>query len=254
MELRPGPHWGWPAALFGATAVELSLALLADDWGSRFRPVVWGTLYLAVALMTLLARLRPFRFRIDERGLTIRHRAYEIAPAWSEIDMVILEQSPPGFGMFRVRKPEARLLLVPGPGVDLGVPLTARSPLDDRRCLPVLDFDLVRDKQQAVVAMLTLLAGDRYVDGRTLLHEAFVPPAFTVRPLGYDRMYVDDVIRRGRDMLTSTAWPARRELAIELLPPHPFASGGYDRVQVDRFTRRLSAAIATLPGVPPPPD
>ncbi|WP_144122324.1 hypothetical protein [Catellatospora sichuanensis] len=100
--------------------------------------------------------------------------------------------------------------------------------------------------------MLTLLGDGRFVDGRTLLRTVFTPQAFTVRPLGYDRAHVDDVIRRGRDMLVSTAWYDRRDLAVELLPPHPLAAGGYDRVEVDRFTRRLSASLAALPGVPPP--
>ncbi|GAA1416509.1 hypothetical protein ACFQZ4_29475 [Catellatospora coxensis] len=254
MELRPGPHWGWPATLFAVAALQLSSASLADDWGRRFGPLLWGTLYLTAALVTLLMRLRPFRFRIDERGLTIRHRAYEIAPAWSEIEMVILAQSPPTARTFGVRRPEARLLLVPAPDVDLGVPLTARSPLDGRPCLPVIDFELVRDKPRAVAATLALHGGDRFVDDRKWLRKAFKQPDFTVRPFGYDRAHIDDVIRRGRNMLDSTDWRARRDLALELLPPHPIKSDGYDRAQVDKFTSRLSALIATLPGVPPPPD
>ncbi|MEU7999894.1 hypothetical protein AB0B66_01785 [Catellatospora sp. NPDC049111] len=253
MELRPGPHWGWPAAFFAAAAVELSLASLADDWGSRFRPLFYGLLYLTAALVALRMRLRPFRFRIDERGLTIRHRAYEIAPAWPEIEMVILAQSPPTVRTFGVSKPEARLLLVPADDVDLGVPLTARSPLDDLPCLSVVDFGLVRDKPLAVAATLALHGGDRFVNDRKWLRKAFKQPDFTVRPFGYDRAHVDDLIRRGRNMLDSTDWRARRDLALELLPPHPTKPDGYDRAQVDKFTSRLSALIATLPGVPPPP-
>ena len=88
-------------------------------------------------------------------------------------------------------------------------------------------------------------AAVRAPSSRSSSREAFAPPAFPVRPLGYDRAHVDDVIRRGRDMLTSTAWYARRDMAAELLPPHPIAAGGYDRVQVDRFTRRLSASKAS---------
>lgn len=254
MELRRRTHWALLLLLLPVATVNLVLATLQDDWSDRLPRLLTAAWPLTPALALLWMQLQPFRFRIDERGLTIRNRAYEITPAWSEIEMVILDLSPPTFGMFGARRPQARLLLVPAPGADLGVPLTGRTPLTEQPCAEVLDFAWVSDKPEAAAAMLGLLGGDRFVDGRLLLREVFVPPAFTRRPLGYDRAHVDEVIRRGRDMLASTVWHARREIATELLPPHPIARDGYDRAQVDRFTRRLSAAIATLPGVPPPPD
>ncbi|GIG02133.1 hypothetical protein [Catellatospora citrea] len=251
MELRRGSHWVFLAAA-ALAPLYLLLAWWEDNWGDRLPRLVQAVFWLIVAVAAARVRLRPFRFRIDELGLAIRTRAYEIAPAWSEIDMVILEQPPPVVKSVGVYRPDARLLLVPAPGVDFGVPLTARSPLDHRPCLPVVDFGLVADKPQTVAAMLTLFGGDRFVDDRVWLREALTPPDFTTRPFGYDRAHIDDVIRRGRDMLTATAWRARRDMAVELLAPHPLAPGGYDPVQVDRFTSRLSASIASLPGVPPP--
>lgn len=254
MELRRSSHWVFLVAAILAP-FYLLLAWWEDGWGDRLPRLLQAVFWLLVAVAMGRLRLRPFRFGIDERGLTIRTRTHDIALAWSEIDMVILEQPPPVVRSVGVHKPDARLLLVPAPGVDLGVPLTTRSPLDDRPCLPVADFGLIADKPPAVAAMLALFGGDRFVDHRAWLRETLTPPAFTIRPFGYDRAHIDDVVQRGRDMLTATAWRDRRDMAVELLPPHPLAAGGYDRVQVDRFTSRLSASLARLPGVPPPtPD
>lgn len=88
--------------------------------------------------------------------------------AWDAVDSVILHQprhGPRARANGHLPSP-ARLLLVPAPGADLGVPAADRSPLDGRACIPLLSFNQVRDSPDDVARALARYGGSRFVDAR----------------------------------------------------------------------------------------
>ncbi|MEV4414620.1 hypothetical protein [Catellatospora sp. NPDC049609] len=248
MELRRRRRW---ALVAGALCLSVSMfaRALSDTATTTERLVRLATVGLLLVLAVGFVRPGRFRFRIGDDGLTLRLGGVQRSLAWPEIDTVILDQPPPDFTAGGNRSPSARLLVVAAAGVRLDRTLVhARSPVDGRPCRRLLDLGDVKETADEIAAALARAGGTRFVDDRARLRAAFTAPRFAVVPRGYDQAHVDGIINRGRSALGSTAWSERREIAQLLLPPHPSAVHGYDRAQVDDFTSRLSAAVATLPG------
>ena len=205
--------------------------------------VAVGAILLGV--VALLAALRPFRFRINADGLTVRRPGLRRQIPWAEVDALVLDRPPARDG----RPATPRLLLVPPPGVTLGGPATARHPLDGRPAVELLDLDQVREKPEQVAEALTRFGGDRFVDLPARRRAAFADPDFGVGLRGYRMDRVDELIRRGQDALLSGAEPARRAARAEIDRAHaeglPAAQRGYDRLQVDEALRALADALAS---------
>ncbi|MBO4206520.1 hypothetical protein [Micromonospora echinofusca] len=210
-----------------------------------------GALALLVGGGTLVGELRPFTFRIDTEGLTMRGTGVNRPVPWSEIDSVVLDQPIPGAAGHR--SPSPRLLLVPAAGVDPGIRLPLRSPVDDRPALLLLDLARVREPVQQVREALARFAGDRFVDDRPTVET----PDFAVGLRGYDIAAVHTVIRRAQRALDRGGEPDRQRARTELtaaLGKLPVAGRGYDRRQVESYLDDLARKLVGRPEERPDVD
>lgn len=96
--------------------------------------------------LLVVTALKPFRFHIGSDGLTLRLAGINRLVRWDEIEAVILDQPRPDLGDNKLPRPQ--LLLDPAEGVDLGIPLTHHSPVNDRPCLVLLDLGDVKDSPE----------------------------------------------------------------------------------------------------------
>ncbi|MFG1673086.1 DivIVA domain-containing protein [Micromonospora sp. NPDC049282] len=224
--------------------------LVCVRWNSTFRVV--GNLALGVPSLLLggwltYLSLRPFRFHIGADGLTVRQSDPKIDRLlpWTEIDCLILDQPAPV--LTGDKNPSAVLLLIPAIWSSLDLPLTHRSPLDDRPCLVLLELDEVRESPDVVAEAIARFAGNRFTDYRQVVRQRFASPDFAVGLRGYDRAVVDALVRKGQEGLVSTTMLPRLGAMAEIQQGReklPVAARGYDRAQVDAFLDDLCAALA----------
>ncbi|MFI5484820.1 MULTISPECIES: hypothetical protein [Micromonospora] len=222
-----------------------ALLLFARDGAVLHRIVGGGGVLLGGVVLAGL--LRPFRFAIGTDGLTVRLPKLRRLIRWHEIDALALDQPPAEQG----RPASPRLLLVPAPGADLGLPTTGHHPRDGRAAVELLDLDRVREKPAEIAAALARHGGDRFVDVLGLRQAAFDTSDFTVGLRGYQPDRVDALIRRGQDALvwggTLERQAARSEIERARAEGLPVAGRGYNTTQVDTALARLSGALTGDP-------
>jgi hypothetical protein len=245
MELRKSRGLLVLAALFLAIPV-----IGIVGWLRGQRPGIIGAVCVAVlaalGVAVVAYQVRPFRFAIGTDGLTLRRRGLNRLIPWSDIDKVLLKPSVAALSSSD-RRP-AQLLLVPVEGVDLGVPLTERSPQDNRASLLLLDFNDVRDTPDAVAQALTRFGGDRFVDLRQVVDDRF-SVEFSIVLRGYEPAAVDQLIADGRRALLAGEQIQRLAVRARIEAGSlPIGLRGYDRVQVDELLAALSAQLAVFPG------
>ncbi|RBJ04319.1 hypothetical protein DRA43_14140 [Micromonospora provocatoris] len=215
--------------------------------GSTLRLIgglILGGLVMLAGVAGIVEAVRPFRFHIGFDGLTVRTAGLNRLLPWAEIEHLVLYQPPPVLSDKRM--PSPLLLLVPAPRSTVDVPLTHRSPLDDRPCLLLLEVHDVREKTDEVADALARYGGSRFTDHRRLVRQRFDSAHFPVEARGYDRAAVDAVVRKGQQALRSEEFLGRlgAKAEVELaLAELPLVAHGYDRVRVDAFLRDLSAAL-----------
>jgi hypothetical protein len=137
------------------------IAMIVRDRNSPELILDWKLLLVApgsvlVGLLFLYSGLKPFRFRIDEHGLTLRlpdESALARSVGWGSVEAIMLEPRPDG---------PPRLVLVPAAGVDLGVPAEYRNAIDGRASIILLSTSDVRETPDRIDAALRRYAGDRY--------------------------------------------------------------------------------------------
>ncbi|WFE30088.1 DivIVA domain-containing protein [Solwaraspora sp. WMMD791] len=235
---RGGLVIGVAVALAGA----IVLLCLPIGWPIRILLWVGGAALLGVLTVRTV---RPFRFRIGPDGLTFGSGGATRSVPWTDVAAVVLDQPSAGAG--GGDRPSPRLLLAPAGGADVGLPTTASSTAYDGRCAVLLDLDDVVESPDQVAEALTRYAGDRFVDARVPYGPGAADPDFTVVLRGYDPAAVDEVIRMGRDALSSPPGDQRRVTAAGRIRDSrfPTALRGYDRWQVDEFLDGLAAELAT---------
>ncbi|MEV2240813.1 DivIVA domain-containing protein [Micromonospora sp. NPDC049891] len=208
---------------------------------------------------TTARSLRPFRFRIGADGLDLRVAGLNRLVPWAEIAAIVLDQPARAAG---ATPPTPSLLLVPGVGSTIDRPLTARSPVDGRPALVLLDLADVRESADEVAAELNRVSGGRFTDARQGRVDArqgqsgvVSEPVFETALRGYLKNEVDDLVRRGLDVLASGTAAQRQAVRAELDPTTlTVALRGYDMGQVDAFLERLAAALANDPEQPEQPQ
>ncbi|WP_076473419.1 hypothetical protein [Micromonospora avicenniae] len=200
----------------------------------------------AVALggLALLGAFRPFRFGIGPEGLTVRRPGLRRMIRWAEIDALVLDEPPPVEGT----PASPRLLAVPAPGHPLGLPGTARHPLDGRAAVELLDLGQVREKPEEVSAALTRYAGGRFTDALACRRAAFAVEEFTIGLRGYRTDQVDELVRRGQEALAWGGEPERESARAKIERVRAggltIAMRGYSTFQVDEALLALSTALA----------
>lgn len=218
------------------------LLLVYPSNGALLRTII-AVGAVALGCLALVSALRPFRFRIDAEGLSIRRPGLRREIPWAEVDALVLDDPPRRDGY----SAPPRLLLVPVPGVTLE-PVTARHPLDGRPAIELLVLDQVREQPEQVSAALTRYAGGRFVDLAALRRAVFATPDLPVGLRGYRMDRVDQMIRRGQDALVSgdaqTRQAARGEIERVCTAGLPVAQRGYSTLQTDTVLDALVAALA----------
>lgn len=205
---------------------------------------ILGGLALLLGGGLVVNNLRPFRFHIGDEGLTLRVPGINRLVPWAEIDALILDEPPPKLGGNNYRP--LSLLLVPAGGSIFDRPPPARSPVDGRDGLVILDLHDVRQRPEDVAAALVRFGGSRFTDMRQLRRQRLNSPDFPIALRGYDPARVDDLIRRGQEALISDRLAQRFAAKAEIdgvRQALPVAGRGYDRQQVDAFLDELSAAL-----------
>ncbi|MEU7758156.1 MULTISPECIES: hypothetical protein [Micromonospora] len=222
--------------------------VLSGLTGSTLRLVgglIFGGLVMLVGAAGIVEAVRPFRFHINVDGLTVRTAGLNRLLPWAEIDHLVLDQQPPVLSDKRM--PSPLLLLVPAATSALDVPLTHRSPLDDRPCLVLLEVHDVREKTDQVADALARYGGSRFTDHRQIVRQRFDSADFPIEARGYDRDAVDALVQKGREALRSEDHLLRLATKVQVewaLLELPLVAHGYYRARVDAFLRDLSAALA----------
>lgn len=197
------------------------------------------------------AQLRPFQFRIDSPGITVRRGRLRRELRWQDINAIILDQDAPTVG--RGHAPGLKLLVAPATGVDLGLPLTAHTREHDGPCAELLDLRDVKEPPHEIVEALTRYGEVRFIDAVQARRDRFADPEFLTVLRGYDRTAVDELVQAGRDALRPGSLDGVRRqgarLEIEsnrkILPVTP---RGYDREQVDTYLASLCEELARREG------
>ncbi|MFY1698406.1 DivIVA domain-containing protein [Solwaraspora sp. WMMA2101] len=220
----------------------LVLLCLPIGWTTRILLWVGGAAVLGVLIVRAV---RPFRFRIGPDGLTFGSGGATRSVPWDDVQAVVLDQPAPGAA--GGDRPSPRLLLAPAGGADVGLPTTTSSTAYDGGCAVLLDLGDVVESPDQVAEALTRYAGDRFVDARPSRGTDAVDLDFTVVLRGYDPAAVDEVIRMGREALSSPPGDQRRVTAAGRIRDSRFPTvlRGYDRWQVDEFLDGLAAELAT---------
>ena len=218
------------------------LLLVYPSDGALLRTII-AVGAIALGAVALVSALRPFRFRINADGLTIRRPGLRREIRWAEVDALVLDEPLRRDGY----STPPRLLLVPAQGVTFE-PVTARHPIDGRPAIELLVLDQVREQPEQVSAALTRYAGTRFVDLLALRRAAFAAPDLPVGLRGYQMDRVDRLIRRGQDALmsgdASTRQAARGEIERATVAGLPVAQRGYHTFQTDTVLDALVAALA----------
>ena len=229
----------------GIVLIAIGALTLVCGGGSVLSWVITGIL-LMFGVVFVAGALRPFRFRIDVDGLTLRVAGLDRLVPWPEIDAIILDEPVPDPG----HDTSPFLLLVPAAGSIIDLPLTGTSPLDGRAGLVLLDLDHVRQQTDDIAAALARFGGGRFTDVRRQRRERSASPDFGFGLRGYEPAPVDELIRAAQDALLSDDAALRSEARAELDAAReslPIALRGYDIRQVDTFLGRLSATLAQSP-------
>jgi hypothetical protein len=200
---------------------------------------ILGLCLLVGGVAVLWLRTRPFRFVIDANGLDIWSKGVTAVLPWTSVDQLILVQPTPVVGEHR----DTTLVLVPGPGVEVGRPARTRTP-DGREGVVVLIVGDVREPLDEIVAALRQYGGPRFVDTRAVTRPEYAPPEFTVVPQGYEQTEVERVVGLARCALGSDSLVSRLGAWAEL-EKASFAVGsqGFDQAQVDDYIAKLRAAL-----------
>ncbi len=231
--------------VFQFSALVLLLA------GAARRSLTTGTVVaifvlVVVGIALLAPARRPFRFVVGADGLVVRLPGMDRRIAWPEIEAILLV--PSVAAVARDKRRAAELLLIPAAGVDLGIPLSGRSPVDERPALPVVDFGEVRERPDQVAQALTTFGGECFVDLRRVDDRLFSVD-FTVVLRGYDPAAVDQLRADALRTLRSGTWPERVAAKVAIGNASlPVAMRGYDRRQVDDLLERLAQRLAVMPG------
>lgn len=245
MELRKSRRALLGGAFLIVMGAFILLCLRADGPVRTTLLLLFGGVMVVTGGAFVVDALKPFRFHIGTDGLTLRLKGINRLVRWDEIDAVILDLTKPSL-VGDNKHPYHHLLLVPADGVDLGIPLTHTSPVDDRPCLVLLDLRDVTDSPEQVAQALARFGGGRFTDARRQRADRFGSPEFSVVLRGYDPARVDELIRRGRDALTSSSRLERLGAKAEIEGARgklPIVVRGYDREQVDSFLSALSAEL-----------
>ncbi|MEU7994030.1 hypothetical protein AB0B83_01635 [Micromonospora sp. NPDC049060] len=249
MELRKSRR----LLVFSAFLLAIGVLVLLGGSAASSSPSVGALLFGGITALLggvfVVSELKPFRFLIGPEGLTLRVAGLNRLVPWAEIDAIVLDESVPSPGGSKPASPS--LLLVPAAGSTIDRPLTARSPVDERASLTLLDLDRVRQPADEVAAALARFGGGRFTDVRRLRRERFDSPNFAIGLRGYDPARVDELIRRGQDALISGRTLQRYQVKAELDEARtdlPRATRGYDCGQVDALLEELSAVLATWGG------
>lgn len=238
MELRKS-RWSLVTAALGLGCFVLLVPSSLDS-PRRILYAVIAVFGLVMFVAGIARTLRPFQFRIGPDGLDVRSGKLRRLVGWHEIDAVVLVQQPTKPG---TPTPDPRLLLVPAAGVDLGVPLTETSPVDDRPAVALLDLGQVREKPDAVAGAFAQHGGSRFVDLRAATVAG--APEFIVVLRGYDRPEVDAVVQRVVRALHRDT-PADRADALAAVEQATFTVvvRGYDRAAVEAYLEQAKALLA----------
>ncbi|WBB67021.1 hypothetical protein [Micromonospora sp. WMMD812] len=222
------------------------LLLALPSEGSVLRTVV-AVGVIVLGGVVLVRALRPFTFGIGPDGLTVRRPGLRRQISWAEVDALVLDQSPPVDG----RPFPPRLLLVPARGVTVGLPTTARLPVDRRPAVDLLDLGQVRERPEEVAAALTRFAGERFLDAVGKRRAAFAVEDFTVGLRGYRMDQVDRLVRRGQEALAWGGVPERQAARDKIEQARAagltVAQRGYAQLEVDEALGALSDALADNP-------
>lgn len=198
-----------------------------------------GLGFALVGVLLLGYAVRPFRFTIGPDGLDVRHRGLARRLRWDEIAEIayaLPEDASP--------KDRPRLVLVPAPGVALGVSLDA----GEGRV--VLSLDDVRESRERILSALAEYGRERFVDRMVGRVGRLVIPQLTVAAYGYDQPTVDALIRAAGDALADPsprvikAW---NELNAFLSDP-VVGPNGYDPAEADAFLRNAADELAARIG------
>jgi hypothetical protein len=134
---------------------ELRILFFPVGSGALF---VFGVLCLIAGVLSLLSRLMPFEFAIDESGLRLRRVAgINRSLPWAAVDAVILE--PPA-----TPKGKPVLVLVPAEGADLGRRADYANKLDGRPSVSLISLDSLRESQDDIARALSTYGGPRFTD------------------------------------------------------------------------------------------
>ncbi|WP_249714823.1 hypothetical protein [Rhizomonospora bruguierae] len=129
-----------------------------------FIPLGSGALFAVGAIATvgalwgLYVVSRGAPITLDEMGMFPRVSGINRFLPWAAVAAVILEPAAEGAGA-------PRLVLVPAPGVDLGVKAEYRNQVDGRPGVVLLTVDAVRESPEQIVEAFTRYAGSRFVNG-----------------------------------------------------------------------------------------
>lgn len=105
----------------------------------------------------LFMAVRPFRFRIDEAGLSLRLSEFKgmSSPiSWERIEAIIMERTPDG---------GRRIVLVPTEDADIGVTPEYANKADGRPSVILVKLDDVKETPDQIASTLRAYAGTRFL-------------------------------------------------------------------------------------------
>ncbi|WP_341719244.1 DivIVA domain-containing protein [Micromonospora sp. FIMYZ51] len=206
--------------------------------------IIGGVWLLAAGAFVGYQR-RSFKFHIGADGLTLRVAGLNRLVPWAEIDTLILDRS----------QQSTILLLVPAVASTIDRPLTARSPIDGREALLLLDLDRVRQPADEVAAALARFGGNRFVDLRQQ------PPEHPDGEADFDHTDVladlnryADLLRRGQRALESGQAAQRRVVKAEVDAERATLAtlpAGHPQARMKKLLDELSATLGEEDGGAP---
>ena len=166
MELhRRHPSYGW-VALFIITGL-VSIWASQNGWELQllFIPLgstpllIFGLIAVSSAVGAVAVSFRPGPLVIKQAGLRVRTAGINMVIPWAAVDALVLEPYVDG------NVSTARLVLIPAPGVDLGVRAEYSNRIDGRPGVILFAFNDVREPVDEVSRVLAALVGPRFVYG-----------------------------------------------------------------------------------------
>jgi DivIVA domain-containing protein len=213
--------------------------------GERVSVVRWffGGVGILLCLSFVVREVRPFRFGISADGLDLRARGIKRRVGWPEIAALVLVQPPRATADATL--PSPRLLLVPEPGSDLQTRMTETVPPGGQAARLLLECDDVKEPVDEIAAALSRFGDARFTDARALGPATPAAGGFTTVLRGYDRLAVDELVRKGEQALTSGDQQHRQSVAEQIRgASFLVALRGYDRGQVDARLAQIAASLA----------